>query len=195
MRSLAKVSLLLILCTAAFADVAPDFGYTYVPADLTLRSVGDLSGYRFFLESPNRIEEIKITPGATTTISASGRSGVAKIATLIAVPTENFGHISGDLSGPLLENFIRDKRFPDARELLIHYFQTTIPTIEKPVWTPPLYYVSVENGVITAQKPIDGVDTSVLARLLLFGVVGGVLMTIGIAIIGLWLFRRSRKKV
>ncbi len=194
MRSLAKVSLLLILCSAVFGDVAPDPGYTNVSADLILRPVGDLSGYRFFLESPNKIEEIIVTPGTTTTISATGRAGVAKVATLIAVPVSDMT-ISGDLSGALLDHLIRENKFPNARDMLTHYFQTTIPTIEKPVWRPPVYYLEVENGVITAKKPIDGIDNSVRARLLIFGMIAGALITIGIAITGIWLFQRSRKKV
>jgi hypothetical protein len=194
MQSLAKVSLLLGLCSIAFADVAPDPGYSNVSSDLRLHPVGDISAYRFFLESPNKIEEITLPPGEITTIGASGRAGVVKVATLVAVPISDMT-ISGDLSGTLLDHFIRENKFPNARRLLTHYFQTTIPTIERPVWTPPVHYIKVEYGEITAQKSIDGVGRSLLGRLLVFGGVAGVLIAVGIAIIGIWLFRSSRKEV
>ena len=196
MRSLLKFSLLLaVLCTAAFADVAPDPGYTNVPADLVLKCEGNLAAYRFFLESPADVEEVEMTADSTTVIRAEGRGGARRYAKLIAIPREDFNSISGDLSGGLLEDLIRRKSFPNATELISHNFQTTIPLYEKPLWSSPFYYVSASNGVITAQKPIDGLDRSQVSRMLFFGGIAGVLIAVGIAIIGIWLFRRSRREV
>jgi hypothetical protein len=197
MRFLVKVSLLLILCATALADVAPDPGYSNVSADLIIETSADLSAYRFFLDSPTRVEEVKISSGSTTTVSASGRGGAAKLGSLIAVPISDMT-ISGELTPSLLENLIRRNAFPNARKLFTHYFQTTIPTIEKPLWKPPVYRITIENGVVTGSKMEVVSAVGGGRNLLIYAipvVVVGVLFTIGIAIIGIWLFRRSRKKV
>lgn len=195
MRSFLKISLLLVLCSVAFADIAPDPGDSNVQADLIIETNADLSGYRFFLDSPMRVEEVKINPGSITTISAQGRAGAAKLGKLIAVPVTDIT-ISGELTPALLEDLIRRKAFPNARDLFTHYFQTTIPTIEKPVWKPPVYRLSIENGVVASTKISPARQTGVSLLYYAIPVVAvGVLMTIGIAIIGIWLFRRSRKKV
>lgn len=198
MRSLLKASLLLILVTAVFADVAPDPGYTSVPADLTLEAVGDLSGYRFFLESPMSVEEVKLNAGSTTIIESTGRGGAARYVKLIAVPVSDMT-ISGELTPSLLQDLIRRKQFPNAREILSHNFQATISVLEKPVWTPPVYRIAIENGAVTATKlgvvPVVGGSGRSLMMYAIPVVIAGVLIAIGIAIIGVWLFRRSRKKV
>jgi len=198
MRSLLRISLILVLCTVAFADVAPDAGFTNVPADLVLITSADLSGYRFFLESPMSVEEVKLNAGSTTVIAATGRGGAARYAKLIAVPVSDMT-ISGDLSGGLLDDLIRRKRFPNARELLSHNFQATITIIEKPVWKPPVYSLTIENGVVIATKPevvtVVGGSGRSLMMYAIPVVIGGVLITIAIAIIGIFLFRRSRKRV
>jgi hypothetical protein len=189
--------LILVLCSAAFADVAPDPGYTNVLADLRLESASDLSAYRFFLESPMAVEEVKLNAGSPiTVISAGGRGGAARYGKLIAVPLTDMT-ISGDLSGALLDSMIREKRFPNAKVLLSHSFQATIPVIEKPLWNPPVYRLSVENGDISATKlavvPMVGGRSLMMYAIPV--VTAGVLIAIGIAIIGIWLFRRSRRKV
>lgn len=196
MRSMLKVSLLLvILCTAAFADVAPDPGYTNVPADLILETNADLSGFRFFLQSPMSIEEITLRSGTPTVIPASGRGGAARYADLIAIPRQDLGQISGDLSpsSGLLDSMIRGKSFPNAREVLSHNFQATISVVEGSFWKAPVYRLSLTDGVIVAEKTSHS-GASVM-KFAIPVVIAGVLIAIGIAIIGIWLFRRSRKKV
>jgi len=193
MRSLLKVSLILAFCTITFADVAPDPGYTNISADLIIETSEDLSAYRFFLESPMRVEEIKINTGSPTTVSASGRAGAAKFAKLIAVPITDMT-ISGELTPSLLENLIRRHAFANAREILSHNFQTTVSVVEKPLWKPPVYRLSIQNGAVAATKISEESGHSLLFYAIPVVLVG-VLITIGIAIIGFWLFRRSRKKV
>lgn len=199
MRSLLRTRLLLVsvlifsVSVAVLADVPPDPGYTNVSADLIIETSSDLSAYRFFLESPNRIEEIKISSSSPTRIDAAGRAGVAKVAKLIAVPISDMT-ISGELTPSVLEDLIRRKTFANARELFSHNFQTTVSVVEKPLWKPPLYRLSLENGVVTAAKVSGGAGGSLLMYAIPVVAVG-VLMAVGIAIIGLWLFRRSRKKV
>jgi hypothetical protein len=197
MRSLIRAKnilvALLIFAVPAWADVPPDPGFTNVSADLIIETAADLSAFRFFLESPNRVEEIKVSSSSLTRIDAAGRAGVAKVAKLIAVPISDIT-ISSELTPSLLENLIRRKTFANARELLSHNFQTTVSVVEKPVWKPPVYRLSLENGVVTATKVSEGSGSSLLFYAIPVVIVG-VLIAIGIAIIGLWLFRRSRKKV
>ncbi len=195
MRSLLKTRsvlfALLVLSISAFGDVPPDPGYANVSADLTIETKSDLSGFRFFLESPMRVEEVEISSASPTVISASGRSGAAKFAKLIAVPVSDIT-ISGELTPSLLEDLIRRKSFANARAMLSHNFQTTVSVVEKPTWKPPVYKLSLENGIVTATK-VSGGGSLLMYVIPIVAV--GVLMAAGIAIIGLWLFRRSRKKV
>jgi hypothetical protein len=197
MRSLIRVRsiffALLVFTTSALADVPPDARFTNISADLILETNADLSAYRFFLDSPMRVEEVKISSGSPTRIDAAGRAGAAKFAKLIAVPISDMT-ISGELTPALLENLIRRKAFANAHEVLSHNFQTTVSVIEKPVWKPPVYLLSIENGSVTAKKVLETSGGSPLVYVIPTAIVG-VLITIGIAIIGIWLFRRSRRKV
>ena len=111
-----------------------------------MNSDADLSGYRFFLESPMKVEEIVIASGAPTVIEASGRGGATRFGKLIAVPLTDMR----DISGSLLEQHLREKKFPNARQLLSHNFQATIPESERSGWRDPAYRISVADGVITA---------------------------------------------
>lgn len=183
-----------MLSVTGSADVAPDPGYTNVSADLILESAVDLSAYRFFLESPMAVEEVKLDVGSPTVISASGRGGAERYGKLIAVPVGDIT-ISGDLSGGLLEGLVRQKRFPNARELLSHSFQATISIVEKPIWKPPVYWLAIENGSVTATKVSGGKVGGWALRYAIPVIAGGVLIAVGIAIIGILLFRRSRRKV
>lgn len=197
MRSLLKVSLVFVMFATAFADVAPDPGFTHVSADLVLETAADLSDYRFFLESPIEVEEIKLT-GGSTTIPAAGRGGATRYAKLIAVPRKDLGEISGDLSpsSGLLASMIREGRFPNAHEVLAHSFQATVSIAEKPFWKSPIYRLTLENGVVAAAKEERGAGlTRSALTYAIPGLIGGVLIAIGIAIVGIWLFRRSRNKV
>ena len=179
---------MLVLSAAAWADVAPDPGYSNVPADLTLETTQDLSAFRFFLTSINDFEEVRITPGSPTVISASGRAGTAKVGSLIAVPISEIGDLRPDVNDP---GSFRKKHL--SREpVLTHYFQRTVSIIEKPLWKPPVYRLSVESGKITATKSESGGPLSSYA---VPAIAGAVLMTLGIALIGVWLFRRSRRIV
>lgn len=179
---------MLIVSVTAWADVAPDPGYSNVSADLTLETTQDLSAFRFFLTSFDDFEEVRITPDSPTVISASGRGGTAKVGSLIAVPISEIGDSQPDGNDPGLFH----KKYLSREPVLTHYFQATVSIAEKPIWKPPVYRLSIENGTITATK--SQASGSLLSYALPV-VAAGVLMTLGIAIIGIWLFRRSRRNV
>lgn len=183
------------------ADIPPDPGFTRQAADLILESDGDLSGFRFFLDSPAKVEEIKLTSGRTV-IEAANRGGAMRSGKLIAVPVSDMAVISGDLSGALLESMIRQKKFPNAKELLLHSFQQTISVVEKPLWQNPVYRISVSGREISATKVSGGSSPAVTSQsagylwpiVIVSGVVA-VLFTLAVVVIGVWLFRRKKKKV
>jgi hypothetical protein len=190
-----------LLPSTMLADVPPDPGFTRQPADLILETEGDLSAYRFFLEMAVSVEEIKFTDGRKV-IEAANRGGAMRFGKLIAVPLKDMSAISGDLSGPLLESHLRQKKFPNAKELISHGFQQTISIAEKPLWKDPVYKISAVNGEITATKVSGGTGAGVVSRsteylwpiVIVSGAVA-VLFTLAIVALGVWLFRRKKKKV
>lgn len=199
-RTAAIVVFTLLLTATARADVAPDPGYARVPADLVLESDADLSGYRFFLESAMDVEEVRIASGSPTLIDASGRAGAARYAKLIAVPVRDMSHISGDLSGDLLESMIRGKRFSNAVVLLSHGFQATVPEWEKDGWMAPVYRIQVADGKISA-TPISGGRPSgarltySIWRFAWPAAAISLLLAAAFAVTGVWLLRRRRGRI
>jgi hypothetical protein len=198
-RTAATAILILMFVANAAADVAPDPGYARVPANLVLESDADLSGYRFFLESAMDVEEVRVSSGAPTVIEASGRGGAARYAKLIAVPSSDMRQLSGDLSAELIGSMIREKRFPNAVVLLSHSFQATVPQWEKEGWADPVYRIAFDEGGKISATPIAGGRPS--GTRLTYSVwrfvwpvaVAGLLLAAGIAVTGVWLFRRRAR--
>lgn len=192
--------LLVGLIPTALADVPPDPGFTRQPVDLILETESDLSAYRFFLDSPMMVEEVKFS-GSRAVVQAEGRGGAMRYGKLIAVPISDMT-ISGDLSGPLLEFHIRQMKFPNAKQLVSHSFQQTISIVEKPLWQNPVYKIGIINGELSATKVSSGTGASVVSRsttylwpiVIVSGVVA-LLFTLAIVVLGVWLFRRNKKKV
>lgn len=200
-KSLLLLLTLLFTTGIAVADVPPDPGSTRQPANLILETDGDLSAYRFFLDSPMRVEEVKVT-GNRIVIEAANRDGAMRSAKLIAVPLSDMSVISGDLSGSLIEFLIRQNKFPNAKELISHNFQQTISIVEKPLWQDPVYRISVENGEISASKLSGGSESGVVSLsteylwpiVIVSGAVA-LMLTMALIVFGVWLFRRKKKKV
>lgn len=197
MKTWLSIFVLLVAVTSLYADVPPDPGYVRQSVDLILESDTDLSGYRFFLESPMKVEEIDISSGGTTTIGSTGRAGAMRIGKLIAVPVNDMAQISGDLSGPLLENFIREKKFPNAKQLLSHDFQATIPESSRSIWKPPVYRLSISDGSIAAIQiggGFSGKGSKVGSEYVFPVAIGAALFTVAFSILIVFLIRRSGKK-
>lgn len=172
------VLLLAFLFTYAVvkSDVPPEPGYVRQRASLILETQEDLSDYRFFIESPIRIEEITIIKGQRTVIDASGRGGAARIGTLWAIPRIDLGdyEVSNTKN---LEGLRKDLReganFPTLM-LLSHGFQTTVREDEKAGWKDPVYRIEKDpelrftnlglkavliSGGANESKPIITVDS------------------------------------
>lgn len=186
---------MLAAASASFADVAPDPGYTRVSSNLVLESDTDLSGFRFFLESPAGVEETKVNSGTPTRIDAAGRGGAARYAKLIAVPAVEITQRDAEE----IARAIRQKRYPGAKELISHNFQVTIPEREKDTLTDPVYRVTVDGGQISAtpvavERPEGTRLTYSIWQLVWPVAIAGSLLAGGVAVMGVWLLRRRSEK-
>ena len=203
------------LATIVKADIPPDVGYTRVKASLTLETNDDLSNYRFFLESPLGIEELKISKDETTNVDANRRIGAARVATLWAIPRKSVGKDFGVSAPEKLDGMrvpLREGRMNGAVNLLSHSFLATIRDGEKANWKDPVYRIEMSpaKGIVAilvsggeksvSNGPQNGVSfgvTDVSRTLTPLGwglVVGGILMTLAIAVFGLHRFIGFTKK-
>jgi len=64
-----------LFCLAARADVPPEPGYLRQTVSITFDTKDDVSDYRFFIESPMRIDEIKIAKGEPSVVDGTGHVG------------------------------------------------------------------------------------------------------------------------
>lgn len=201
--------LMLVMLMAAgplLADVAPDPGYVRRSADLVIEADGDLSGYKFFLDSPMRIEELKIAGAGQTVISASGRNGAMRFARLVAISRNEYDRVvASQLTEDELRRAINEGSFPGAKTLLNHNFQTTIPESARSIWKPPVYRLSLADGSVAATQVSGGFSGSAADSPASSGssfwiyIVSasaiGVLLSVAVVVFGIWMFRRSSKKI
>ena len=196
----AALVIMLGFSTTVFADVPPDPGYVRQSANLVLESSEDLTGYRFFLESPMKVEEIKIAKGTPTVIDASGRAGAMRFGRLFAVPFREVEQFADRLIEEEFRKALTEKKLFTATQLLSHNFQTTIP--EGADWQDPAYRIEKdgETGLKArliaggAQKVSFGITTvSRSWNPAGIAIIAGFLLMCGIAILGIWYFRRSSK--
>lgn len=205
------LNLLFLICllfTSANADVPPDAGYVPQTASLTLETKDDFSDYRFFMESPIRIEEITITRGEATVIDGANRGGAARVGTLWAIPRTTIGDDFGVSAPEKLQGMrdaLKEGRMYHAVKLLSHGFQTTIREEEKAGWKDPVYRIekSAEKGLVAVL--LSGGKTERNAGLQTYSnepktsmfwatVVGASLLTFSLICLGVWAVRRSKMR-
>ena len=200
------------LSGSVMADVPPDAGYVRQSASLTLETADDLSEYRFFLESPIRIEEVMINAGEPTIIGTAGRAGAARVGTLWAIPRTSIGEFGADFPEKVddMRNALKDGRVYRATALLTHDFLTTIRDEEKANWKDPVYRIgrNGEQGV-TAVLVSGGTHEARVGGGRGFGiysierktpafwtaVLGGAALTLAFISLGAWALRRSRSRM
>src|SRR5688572_28974433 len=202
-NSLAALVIMLGFSTWVGADVPTDAGYVRHSANLVLESSEDLSGYRFFLESPMKVEEIKIAKGTPTVVDASGRVGAMRIGKLFAVPARELEQFRNRLTEEEFKKAFTEKNLFGATQLLSHNFQITIP--EGTSWKDPVYRIdrAGETGLKAVQiGGLSGGHGQVSFGITDLGrswnpagiaIISGLFLYIGIAILGIWYFRRSSK--
>ena len=197
---------------AARADVPPEPGYLRQTVSITFDTKDDVSDYRFFIESPMRIDEIKIAKGEPSVVDGTGRVGVARVGTLWAIPrktvADEFG-VSGQEKLEYIRKVLSEGRMYSAVKLLTLDFQATIREAEKANWKDPVYSIEkkgdqtlsavlVSGGKSTPgnQGPGFGV-TSYSRTLSPFGwaiVGGGVVAVLGLLLLGFLKLGRRRFK-
>lgn len=204
----AVLLVLAALVSAGRADFAPDPGYSSISAPLTIQTDEDLSDYRFFIESPMRLEEISIQKGNPTVVDPEGRAGAGRIVTLWAVPRKSIADESAFTDAaklPDTDAALRDGRIAGAIKLLSHSFQTTVSDEEKSVWENPVYRVTRDDakGLIANRTggqttkagqnvPASGATKS-SERSLQIALAGGVVFLLAAVGLGLWFLRRASK--
>jgi hypothetical protein len=204
---------LFVICASfgsVYADVPPDPGYVRQSVSLTLETIYDLADYRFFIESPMRIEEIAIKKGELTVVSADGRVGSERVGTLWAIPRTTIGEDFGVSAPEKLEGMreaLKEGRMYRALKLLSHDFQTTIREIERVNWKDPVYRLDKNTGQgVTAVLISGGVQenksnsnkglysTEPKTTAFWAAVAGGMILTLSFISFGAWALRRSRLK-
>ena len=180
-RAMLAFFILALVSGRAFGDVPPPPGFTAVGNALVLRASGDLSGYRFYLKDMSgETEEIKLDPASPTVIDAGGRGGPSRYAELWAAPR----------SEPPASEEGRIK-------LLDHNFQTEVTVIDAAAEYRDVYEISIsgENGKPVAARVSAESGSSYGVSLTLVALAAaGLLIFAAIALLGLLLFWRLRKK-
>lgn len=209
-RRMIPAALLVIaaLFTAGRADVDPEPGYSTISAPLTIRTDEDLSDYRFFIESPMRLDEIAVQKENPTVIDPEGRAGAGRIVTVWAVPRKSIADESAFTDPSKLaetDAALRDGRIAGAVKLLSHSFQTTVSDEEKSSWENPVYRVTRDDAKGLAAIRTGGQTTKAGQKVPVSGaaqysnrplqvaLIGGAIFVLGAVGLGLWFLRRASK--
>lgn len=191
----------------ALADAAPEPGYVRVGSPLIIEATDDFAGYRFFLDSPGGMEEIKLSKGKTTAISTSGRAGSMKFTNLIAIPVGSLAAYPSPLTPEKLEELqktIGEKKIDGVIDLVDHSFDEYIKKREKKSWRGPKYILKA-----SAEKKIEVVTVKADARKITRGeiegeegnshlavnIVAGSFLSLSFIFGGVWFARRKRDPV
>lgn len=156
-RTLAVLLTVFSLTMAVFADAGPEPGYVRVPAPLVITPQDDFSAYRFFLNSPGGIEEIKLTKGKTNTISTEGRAGTMRFTMLLAIPVSSLSEYAAPVAPEklaALKEAVNGNKIEGVIEVLSHDFDSYITKREKKTWKNPVYSLKA-----SADKTIEAVET------------------------------------
>lgn len=170
-RILAISIIILTFAGLVLADAAPEPGYMRVGVPLIIESRDDFAGYRFFLDSPGGIEEIKLEKGKTNTISTSGRAGSMRFTELLAVPTASLGAYPPPLTPEKLDELqkaIGEKKIEGVASLFDHSFDEYIKKKERKSWRGPKYILKA-----SAEKKIEVVTVKADPRKITRGEVEG----------------------
>ena len=208
----AVLAAMIALFAVARADVPPEPGNSRISVPLTLETSADLSDYRFFIESPMRLEEIAVQKGTPTVIPAEGRAGAGRIVTVWAVPRKSITDESAFTDPSKLQDTdtaLREGQVAGAIKLFSHSFQTTVPDAERSAWENPVYRLThdEQKGLVatrtggeagktgqTGQKNSAApVGTKSSERSLQIALIGGAIFVLAAVGLGLWFLRRAAK--
>ena len=151
-RASAIIFFTCLFCLAARADLPPDVGYILQSVSVTIQTQEDLSDYRFFIESPMRIEEISIEKGKPTVVNSDGRVGAARVGALWAIPRKDIGSDFDFSSTEKLQGLRQalDQGQYHAMKIITLDFRAAIREADKEDWQDPVYQLNKNPDGIAA---------------------------------------------
>lgn len=204
-RILGTLFLVMSMAGLAMADAAPEPGYTRVAVPLNIKPEADFGEYRFFLNSPTVIEEIALTNGTTTTISADGRGGVMKYTQLVAIPKASLADFAAPITEDKLKTLhdaIGDKKIEGLILLTSHSFDSYMKKRESKKFMAPVFVLKAHaekkiEAVETKQTPANKTRSEVTGEddkgSSLAMIIGGGLMSLALVFGGVWFMRRQKQ--
>jgi hypothetical protein len=207
---LAAVFLTALISTSVFADIPPDPGYKRAVSNIVLETDADLADYRFFLVSGNLAREVLLRKGEKTTVSSPGGGARYRNGALYAIPAKSmgsFGDTSDRVKSEELEGAITAGKLAGAIRLFEHQFVKEVPESQAAAVTDSSYRIDRKDGVVTAvsltperteQPKNRGLSNGIVGPYSIGGVatlIAGLFMTLGVAGLGIWMFRSRKKSV
>lgn len=204
MKNAFVIAVLVLVAFGVHANV-PAPQYRAPGAKVTLVTNDDLSEYRIFLISGPDVRQVNILPGKSETIGLIGIDSGHEKGSFVAVPVKGlaaFPDSSAGVTSADAKRAIAEGRAAGMIKLFEHRFFGGSPRTTPDELAHNDYRIERRDGTIAAvpiagAKVADGSDGEVLS-IAIFGVVGlaivgGVLMIVVVILIGIFVFRRSRR--
>lgn len=201
---------IMIACSVAVADVAPGPGYKRISMDLNVTTEEDLSpDYRFFIKSGAGLKEVVLKKGETAVIEQMGGGAYYRAGTFLAVPKKNLGSLSEAASSERpneLQTAIYDGKVAGAIELVKHTFAREVRDAEAAGWQAPVYRIErdAQSGLtavhVSGSPNVGKLNSGESSGRLFWGsaaaaVVAGIFLVFGLAMAGIWYFRKTSKQL
>ena len=140
-------------------------------------------------------------PPRTARVSAADRGGVKRYATLTAIPQASLKNFGANLSAAELGELykaVSANRLEGVVKIINHSFSREILLPEKLVWESPKYRLErdASAGIKAVQTAGSGTfaKSSRFSYLALGTVAAGIFLAGSFLILGVWLFRKKRRK-
>jgi len=212
-RIFAVIVAVIVLISNGFADIPPDPGYTRVSTSIILSTEIELTDYRFFVVSSNLAKEIFLKKGEPTSVGSLGGGARYRGGSIVAIPVKSllsFGDPKDNSRFAELEKAVTSGELQGRIELVRHSFATEVKTSEAGNVKDSSYRIDrTKDGLVampingeSKDRPTNGGGefqiTEVGKRFTPFGwatIIGGVFLTLGIAMIGLWTVKRRSRSI
>jgi hypothetical protein len=187
-----------------FADVPPARNEMRIFVDLAFTPRDDFADYRFFIAYGGGLNEIEVKKDVPVILEGSKHGGQLRTSSLIAIPKkelEGVGKMSDEQEQKIVVSVIRRDN-KGYIELIKHTFQEDIPIGERVNKIYPVYEIRREANLPKAfegqgiSKKINDEEEAIItfAKYEKATIIGGVFLTLAVLLLGVYLFRRSRKK-
>ncbi len=154
-KYLASIIIVALCSVFAFADVAPDPGYRRISLKLIVESSEDLSEYRFFIVSGDKVKEVDLKKGEQATVAQLGGGARYNSGKFVAVQKKGLVGLSEPQSGILLDEMQKaphDRKVAGIVELVKHSFSREVRDVEASSWHDPVY--RIEKDPQTSLKAV-----------------------------------------